>query len=104
MHKIWYTDTSWDNGGPVFVFNDGSAKYMVRFAGNPLLLLESYYNINWWTNFMEVYNSIKQGNIEKEQKKNIKALEKAQKSCKEFFSAVLNIQTMQKSTLVVYKN
>ncbi len=104
MKKLWYSQTSWDQWGPVFFFGDGDNSYRLRLAWNPILLLESYYNRNGGTGFMGVYKSISEWHdLSIISKENIKAITKAKKQCKEFFDAVLELQQMKKSLLVIYK-
>lgn len=104
MIKTWYTQTSRDSGWPVFFFGDEGRTYRLRLAGNPILLLEAYYNRAGWADFMSVYKAIVDWwDISVIDKKNIKALTKAKKQTKEFFDAILELQSMKKSLLVIYK-
>lgn len=102
MKKLGYVRTSWDQWGPIFFFSDWESAYHLRLAGNPILLLEAYYNKLWWENFMKIYKAVL--NSEKDIDKNsLKLLSKAKLKAKEFFECILELQRMDKSLLVIYK-
>jgi len=101
MIKLGYTQTSRDENGPVFFFEDNGSKYRLRLAGNPILLLEWYYNLLGWEDFMITYKSIKEG--KPVDKKNVDILKKATEQVAFFTKAVLEIQNKKKSLLVIYK-
>lgn len=103
MKKLWYMETSWDNGWPLFIFPHWEDTLVSRLAGNPILLLEYFYNYKSWTDFMQTYNSVKDGRIKDCDKKNIKILVEAKKFCEDFISTIKLMQQNNKSLLVVYK-
>ena len=103
MKKLWYMETSWDNGWPVFLFQHWEDKLVSRLAGNPVLLLEYNYNYRWWTDFMQTYNAIKDGRIKECSKQNLKLLAEAKQFCEDFINTIQLMQRNNKSLLVVYK-
>lgn len=104
MKKLWYTQTTRDSWWPIFFFSDNDSIYRLRLAGNPILLLEAYYNKLGWTNFMETYKYISAWEQSKADIKNIKFLAKAKKQTKEFLDAIIELQNMKKSLIVIYKD
>lgn len=103
MKKLWYTETSWDKWGAVFTFKDNENEYAIRLAGNPILLLEHYYNLKWGTDFMKTYNAIKNWETTKVTKKNLKALTESKIFCAQFIDTIKLISQSNKSTFVIYK-
>lgn len=101
MIKLGYTQTSRDENWPVFFFEDNGSKYRLRLAGNPILLLEGYYNLFGWENFMLTYKAIKEWTTIDAKSKDI--LKKATEQVVLFTKAVLEIQNKKKSLLVIYK-
>lgn len=103
MKKIWYTQTSRDSWWPIFFFTEWGETFRLRLAGNPILLLESYYNLAWWESFMATYKTMSEGGSTPIDSNNLKALKKAKKQCSDFISAIIELQKMKKSLLVIYK-
>lgn len=101
MIKLGYTQTSRDENGPVFFFEDNGSKYRLRLAGNPILLIEWYYNMLWGEDFMLTYKSVKDWTKVNPEHKHI--LKEATEKVAEFFRATLEIQNKKKSLLVIYK-
>jgi hypothetical protein len=103
MKKLWYTETSRDKWGAVFTFKDWNVDYAIRLAGNPILLLEHYYNMKWWIDFMKNYNLIKNWKSTDVSKLNMKILTESKKFCEDFIETVKLISQSNKSTFVIYK-
>ena len=103
MIKVWYTQTSRDQWGPIFFFWDEGKTYRLRLAGNPILLLEAYYNKFWWTEFIKTYKLVSEWNSLEANPDNLKALSKAKKSTKDFMDSIIELQKIKKSLLVIYK-
>lgn len=103
MKKLGYTKTSRDNWGPLFMFWDVDNNYIIRLAWNPILLLEYYYKLKWWTNFMSTYNDVKETNGKNSDKENLKILIKAKIFCEEFIQVTWLLETWNKSMFVIYK-
>jgi len=103
MKKLWYTETSRDKWWPVFTFKDWDVEYVLRLAGNPILLLEKNYELLWWTEFMKNYNLIKNWQQDKVSKESLKLIAKAKSFCEDFFDTIRLINKSNKSTFVIYK-
>lgn len=106
MKKIWYTKTSWDNGWPLFLVWDDELwlEYIIRLAGNPILLLEYAYKVYWWEDFMKVYKSLKDKAIDDITISNLKALGEAKAYCENFVKIIQAMEQAKKSMFVIYKN
>lgn len=59
--KKLYPKFSSDAWGMKFFFDDNDTHYTIRFAGNPIILLESLYTMKGGRNFMLEYSRAKDG-------------------------------------------
>lgn len=83
-----------------FYFDHQDKHYTIRFAWNPIMLLEFMYNKLWWENFTTVYRSAKAGIPIS--KKDAKLLSDCSKSVNEFLELFQYIDENKKSAFVVY--
>lgn len=106
MKKIGYTKTSWDNWWPLFILWDEeqSVEYIIRLAGNPILLLEYAYKVYWWEDFIKVYKQIKDKDATNINMNNLKALAEAKQYCENFVKIIQQMEIAKKSMFVIYKN
>jgi hypothetical protein len=104
MKKLWYTETSRDKWGAVFTFKDWESSYAIRLAGNPILLLEHYYVLKGWTDFMKNYMLIKNKTPLEISSNNLRVMAEAKEFCEDFVETVKLISKSNKSTFVIYKN
>lgn len=104
MKKLWYTETSRDKWGAVFTFKDWESSYAIRLAGNPILMLEFYYNLAWGTDFMKKYILIKNGKRNEIDNSDVLRMNEAKNFCEKFIDVVKAISNSNKSTFVIYKD
>lgn len=58
-----YPKASKDESGIKFFFDHGWFHYTLRFAWNPIMLLEFLYKKKWLDDFYKVYDELKQGKV-----------------------------------------
>ena len=104
MKKLWYTETSRDKWEAVFTFKDWDNSYAIRLAGNPILVLEFYYNLAWGTDFMKKYMLIKNWKKNEIDNADILRMNEAKNFCEKFIDVVKAISNWNKSTFVIYKD
>ena len=101
---MWETDiklypkTTKDNWWIKFYFDYLDKHYTIRFAWNPILLLEAKFKELWWKDFNWAYASAKEKSNHAE--KNI--LLKAGSLVTDFLSTLEQIDKMWRSPFVVY--
>ena len=85
--------------GLAFLFKDWNKSYLIKFAWNPMLLIEQIYIDMGWENFMENYKLAKEWKLEWDALELMQAsVDSAKLICK-FFK---NIWDRKKSPFVVY--
>ncbi len=92
MPEKIYLKTSYDTWGIKFYFDDQDMHYTLRFAGNPILILEEMYNYLGWP------GTFGKGDYDKDLAK--EAIEYTET----FLTLMRDISARWMSPLVVYKN
>jgi hypothetical protein len=86
--------------GLAFLFRNNGKSYLIKFAWNPMLLIEQAYIEMGWENFRENYKLAKEWKL---QDKEIKeTLEDAVSCAKTICRMIQNISDRGKAPLVVY--
>jgi len=93
--KLWK-----DDNGRKFHFDEWNLHFTVRFAGNPLLLLEYLYIKRWGENFPTAYQTAKEWTSHEGHK----LLRECRDDIAELLDVIDNIHANGKSSLVVYIN
>ena len=98
--KKLYPKLSKDDNGRKFHFDEGNLHFTIRFAGNPLLLLEYLYIKRWGTDFPIAYQLAK----EWKPHEGHALLRECRDNLAELLEVMDNIHQNGKSSLVVYVN
>lgn len=93
-----YPKTTKDESGIKFFFDNGWFHYTIRFAGNPIMLLEFLYKKEYWEDFYKAYDDAKTW-IRNEWTRN---LQQCIKKVNEYLELLEYIASNWKSPYVVY--
>ena len=85
-----------------FRFNNNDKHYTIRFAGNPLFIIEYLYNDLWGTDFMKVYKMVELNDLDSLSQENINALAQAITLARKFLHTLETIGEDGRSPLVIY--
>jgi len=85
-----------------FWFNDNERHYTIRFAWNPLFIIEFLYNDLGWKDFMATYRKVEHNDLENLDKTDMDILAQAISLSRKFLSTLEAIGEANKSPLVVY--
>lgn len=101
-----YPVTGYDDHGIKFYFDletkASQKKHLtIRFAGNPMLLLEYLFIYRWGTNFTETYESVK---LPHTNTPNTVILKQCAKETKELMEVLSLMSDNRKSPFVIYIN
>lgn len=98
--KKVYPKLQKDATGLKFHFDEWEQHFTVRFAGNPLLLLEYLYIKRWGSDFVNAYTSAKEGKVHEWHK----LLRECRDDLAELLEVISLVHANGKNSLVVYVN
>ena len=98
--KKVYPKLSTDENGKKFHFDEGNTHFTIRFAGNPMLLLEYLFIKRWGSDFTNAYQYAKEGKSHEGHP----LLRECRDDLSELLEVIDLIHSNGKNSLVVYIN